>query len=157
MSINNTLNRYFVMVKIALVMAPILGYFYITSMAAMMQISLQEVLEINPSLTIMLITTMVNPYIAYLVDISQKKLENEEASFAILNMTLLVLAQCLSQNLLYIFLLGLLFYKVTKIYKIDAVKELKLITIKQYFTLGGGSFIVIFIYMLCLFVSLQIA
>ncbi len=157
MTINDKLNRYFMLVKGALAIAPILAYFYVSVSASMMQSSLQDILALNPSLTIIFITSMINPYIAYLIGIGQKKLETGEYEFLVLNMTLIMVALCLSQNVFYIFMVGFLFYQTVRIYRLEVGKILKSITLKQYFSIGGGSFIVIFIYMLCLFISFRIS
>ena len=49
---------------------------------------------------------MINPYIAYLLNIAQRKLKEGDIKFACINFVLLLLAQALTLNSLYFMIIA---------------------------------------------------
>ena len=68
------LNRYFMITKVFLALTPLICYLYISLKASMNAMSFQEVLSQDPSITVIFLIAMLNPYIAYLVQLIQKNL-----------------------------------------------------------------------------------
>ena len=150
------LNRYFTIAKVFLAITPFVGYLYLSLRASMLSITLQEVLTKEPSVTIIFLIAMLNPYIAYLMDLVQKKLQQGDVKFACINMVALLLSQAITMNLFYFIMLAVVFYKAIKFYQIDILDTIKQFTIKQSFRLGGGSFIVIAFSSICLFATIRL-
>ncbi len=154
--INAKLNKYFLIAKSIFILSPILGYSYIVTTASLMQLSFEEVLASDPSLTILLILTMINPYIFFLLNLVQQKLETDELDFVAINITILLLSQVLTNNLFYVMLISVLFYKIASMYNINFLEIIKKLSVKQHLVLGGGSYIVLFITLVCFLIKFQI-
>lgn len=150
------IDRYFLVAKVFLAITPFIGYLYLSLRASMLSITLQEVLSKEPSVAIIFLIAMLNPYIAYLMDLVQKKLETGDFKFACINMIILLLSQALLMNSFYFMMLAFVFYKAIKFYHVEIFKTIKQFTIKQYFSLGGGSFIVMAFSTICLFATLRL-
>lgn len=150
------MNRYFTIAKVFLAITPFIGYLYLSLRASSMSITLQEVLTKEPSVAIIFLMAMLNPYIAYLLDLMQKKLQQDEHQFACINMVLLLISQAIVMNSFYFMMLAIVFYKAIKFYDIEIFKTIKQFTIKQSLLLGGGSFIVMFFSSVCLFATLRL-
>ena len=68
---------------------------------------------------------MINPYIAYLLNIAQRKLKEGDIKFACINFVLLLLAQALTLNSLYFMIIAYLFYVTVKTYDIKVFRTIK--------------------------------
>lgn len=150
------LARYFKVAKIILCLTPLIGYLYITLYASKLGISQKQLLVDYPSYTIIFLIAMMNPYIAYIVHLVEKKLEEGQYDFACVNMSLLLLAQMLTMNVFYFLLILIVFYKAAAYYQLNILKELKTITIKKFFFYGGGSVMTVLVSLLCLFSTIRI-
>lgn len=150
------MNRYFTIAKVFLAMTPIIAYLYVSLRASMLSITFQEIVTKEPTVTIIFLMAMLNPYIAYLLDITKRKLDAGDTKFACINMVVLLLSQALLLNSFYFTMLAFVFYKAIKFYNIEVFKTIKKFTIKQYFTLGGGSFIVMVFSTICLFATIRL-
>lgn len=150
------MNRMFMVTKIFLTSTPVIAYFYVTLLASTQQLSFQEVLVAQPSVTIIFLIAMINPYIAYLIDLIQKKLECGDHRFALINMALLLVAQMLTMNLFYFMMLLYVFYKAIHYYNVNLKEFRTFMTIKQAIWNGGGSMFAILISSICLFASIQL-
>lgn len=150
------MDRNFMMAKIFLAITPIIAYLYVQLSAMSLSLSIQEILTQQTSITIVFMIAMINPYIAYLLHLTQKKLESNEPTFAYINMILLLASQALVMNYFYFAMLAYVFYKALKFYHIQPLQQLKSIRIKQAFYCGGGSMIVVFLSCICLFATLRL-
>lgn len=135
---------------------PFVAYFYLTMLAMSMGVTLPEVLEKTPNIAVILLVSMINPYIAYLLHLSQKKLKDGDVKFACINFVLLLVAQALTLNTFYLIMVAVVFYKTVKTYEIQVLKTLKEFTIKHTFALGGGSFIVVALSSICLMATIRL-
>lgn len=150
------MNRYFLITKIFLSITPLICYFYVSMQAMGLKLSFQETLIQDPNITIIFLIAMVNPYIAYLIHLIQKKLAAGEPKFAVINMILLLIAEILTMNVFYFCMLVYVFYKAIKYYRVDVKSAGRSITLKQSFYCGGGSFLVIMISSICLFATIRL-
>ena len=78
------LNRYFMITKVFLAITPLICYLYVSLKAMLNSITFQEVLVKDPSMTIVFLIAMLNPYIAYLVQLIQKNLTKGNTQFAVI-------------------------------------------------------------------------
>lgn len=150
------LNRYFMITKVFLVVTPLICYLYISLKASMNTMSFQEVLNKDASIAVIFLIAMLNPYIAYLVQLIQKNLTKGNIKFAIVNMVLLLTAQALTMNLFYFIMLLYVFYRAVQFYDIQVFKVIKSSTIKQVLYHGGGSLLVILISCISLFATIRL-
>lgn len=93
------LDRYYMIAKVFLMVTPFIAYLYLSLLAMMRSITLPEVLSSEPSVAVIFLIAMINPYIAYLLNIAQRKLKEGDIKFACINFVLLLLAQALTLNL----------------------------------------------------------
>ena len=150
------LDRYYTIGKVVLMITPFVAYLYLSLLSMNRGITLQQVLSSEPSVAVVFLLAMINPYIAYLLGLVQKKLKENNMKFVCLNFTLLLLAQALTLNSLYFFIIAFLFYQTIKTYDLKVIKNVKENTIKQMFSYGGGSFIVIAFSALSLFSTIRL-
>ena len=150
------LNRYYTIAKVFLMVTPFIAYLYLSLLAMTRSITLPDVLATEPSVAVIFLIAMINPYIAYLLNIAQKKLATGDIKFICINFVLLLIAQALTLNSLYFMIIAYLFYVTIKTYDIKVFKTLKELTVKHVFSYGGGSFIVVAFSSLCLFASLRL-
>lgn len=150
------IDRYFMISKGLLFVTPVIAYLYVSLRATMVGVSFQEVLANEPSITIIFLIAMMNPYIAYLVGLIQKKLANKEYLYAGINMVFLLASQALVLNYVYFAMLGYTFFKALRYESITIKSIVQGIRIKQSFLYGGGSMIVVAMSCLCLFATLRI-
>lgn len=150
------LNRYYTIAKVFLMITPFIAYLYLSLLAATRAITLPEVLKTEPSVAVIFLVAMINPYISYLLNIAQRKLGEGDVNFACINLVLLLVAQALTMNSLYFMMIAYLLYVTVKTYNIKIFKTLKEITLKHTFQYGGGSLIVVAFSVVCLFATLRL-
>ena len=150
------LDRYYMIAKVFLMITPFIAYLYLSLSAGMRSLALPQLLSREPKAALILLIAMLNPYIAYLLNIAQKKLKEGDQAYVCINFVLLMLAQALTLNSLYFMIIYYLFYVTVKTYNIKVVQTLKDFTVKHLFYSGGGSLIVIAFSALCLFVTIRL-
>ena len=150
------LNRYFVITKVFLTITPVICYLYIALRGMMINLSFQDVLQNEPSIAVIFLIAMINPYIAYIIHLMQKHLEQGDVKFACINMGLLLIAEILTLNVFYFVMLLYVFYRAIQFYDIEILKTLKKATIKQTFFCGGGSMLVMLISCISLFSTIKL-
>lgn len=150
------LERCFLITKVFLAITPIICYFYVSLRGMMMGIGFKEVLETDPNMTIVFLIAMLNPYVAYLLHLIEKKLKEQDERFAIINMVLLLIAQLLTMNVFYFMMLGYVFYKAISFYDLPVKATLRSLTVKTSFYCGGGSFLIVAFSTICLFATIRL-
>lgn len=150
------LNRYFMITKVFLAITPLICYLYISLKASMNAMTFQEILVKDPTITIVFLIAMLNPYIAYLVGLIQNNLTKGNTKFAIINMALLLVAQAITMNAFYFTMLLYVFYRAVRYYKIQVFPTIKSSTIKQTLYNGGGSLLVMLISCISLFATIRL-
>lgn len=150
------LNRVYMISKVFLMITPFIAYLYLSLLAASRSITLPEVLKTEPSIAVIFLVAMINPYISYLLNIAQRKLNDGDVSFACINLVLLLVGQALTMNSLYFMMMSYLLYLTVKTYDINIFKTIKESTMKHVFVNGGGSFIVVAFSTVCLFATIRL-
>ena len=137
-------------------LTPFISFIYLTMEATSIGISMQELIQQDSNFTILFLVSMINPFIAYLLVFIQKKIEDNDVSYAITNLVMFMIAEVLLQNTLYIILFGVILYKTSKVYNIsvkDSFKE----KLKDKFLMNiSGSLVVIGLACICLFATIRI-
>lgn len=150
------LDRYYLITRGFLMVTPLIAYIYLTIMSLMHSTTIKQLINQTPSLAVIFLASMLNPYISYLLGLIQKNFKAGKKTFACMNLCLLVISEAMTMNTLYFMMIAYLMYMTLKTYDIKMTKTLKDMTIKQMFYEGGGSFIVLAISMICLFTNIKL-
>ena len=152
----NSINKYYNIAKILLVLSPCMSLMYLSMESAKLGISLAEVIGQDPKQTVMFLVYMINPFIAYLLIFIQKKIDNNDVKYAIVNLVMFMVAEILLMNLLYVILFGVILYKTLKSYNVTIKDSFKEKLGKVFFMTVSGSLVVIFLAGICLFATIRI-
>ena len=152
----NSINKYYNIAKILLVLSPCMSLMYLSMESAKLGISLAEVIGQDPKQTVMFLVSMINPFIAYLLIFIQKKIDNNDVKYAIVNLVMFMVAEILLMNLLYVILFGVILYKTLKSYTVTIKDSFKEKLGKVFFMTVSGSLVVIFLAGICLFATIRI-
>lgn len=150
------MHHYFLILKGCLAIAPFICYFYVSMQGWKQNLTVQEVLVNDPNMTILFLIAMIHAYIAYLVHQIEKQLKTNNPMFAIINMALLLVAQIVTMNVIYVIIVGYVFYKAIHYYRVDIKAFVKWSTWKQTLLYGGGSIFVMIVSSICFFASMQL-
>ena len=152
----NSINKYYNIAKILLVISPCMSLMYLSMEAAKLGISLPEVIGQDPKQTVMFLVSMINPFIAYLLIFIQKKIDNNDVKYAIVNLVMFMVAEILLMNLLYVILFGVILYKTLRAYNVTIKDSFKEKLQKGFLMTVSGSLVVIFLAGICLFATIRI-
>ena len=152
----NSINKYYNIAKILLAISPCMSLMYLSMESAKLGISLAEVIGQDPNQTVMFLVSMINPFIAYLLTFIQKKIENNDVKYAIVNLAMFMVAEILLMNLLYVILFGVILYKTLRAYNVTIKDSFKEKLGKGFFMTVSGSLVVIFLAGICLFATIRI-
>ena len=152
-----SIEKYYTIAKVLLTISPIVCVLYLNVGSISVGKSILNVIQEDPKLLIMFLSTMSNPFIAYLLIFMQRRIEEKDIAYAVVNLAILVIAQIMFQNIVFIAVLGLLLYKMLKTYNVS-LKECFREKFKNQFILTiSGAIVVIFIASICLFASIRIS
>ena len=152
----NSINKYYNIAKILLAISPCMSLMYLSMESAKLGISLAEVIGQDPNQTVMFLVSMINPFIAYLLTFIQKKIENNDVKYAIVNLAMFMVAEILLMNLLYVILFGVILYKTLRAYNVTIKDSFKEKLQKGFLMTVSGSLVVIFLAGICLFATIRI-
>ena len=152
----NSINKYYNIAKILLVLSPCMSLMYLSMESAKLGISLAEVIGQDPNQTVMFLVSMINPFIAYLLIFIQKKIDNNDVKYAIVNLVMFMVAAILLMNLLYVILFGVILYKTLRAYNVTIKESFEEKLGKGFFMTVSGSLVVIFLAGICLFATIRI-
>ena len=152
----NSINKYYNIAKILLVLSPCMSLMYLSMESAKLGISLAEVIGQDSKQTVMFLVSMINPFIAYLLIFIQKKIDNNDVKYAIVNLVMFMVAEILLMNLLYVILFGVILYKTLRAYNVTIKDSFKEKLGKGFFMTVSGSLVVIFLAGICLFATIRI-
>ena len=152
----NSINKYYNIAKILLAISPCMSLMYLSMESAKLGISLAEVIGQDPNQTVMFLVSMINPFIAYLLIFIQKKIDDNDVKYAIVNLVMCMVAEILLMNLLYVILFGVILYKTLRAYNVTIKDSFKEKLGKGFFMTVSGSLVVIFLAGICLFATIRI-
>ena len=152
----NSINKYYNIAKILLAISPCMSLMYLSMESAKLGISLAEVIGQDPNQTVMFLVSMIDPFIAYLLIFIQKKIDNNDVKYAIVNLVMFMVAEILLMNLLYVILFGVILYKTLRAYNVTIKDSFKEKLGKGFFMTVSGSLVVIFLAGICLFATIRI-
>ena len=152
---NSSIERIFTIIKVLLAVSPFMALGYLTAKGGAGG-TLQTILSQNPQYTVMFLVAMVNPFIAYLLGFLQEHLNKGDYGYAVVNMTLMIIAEAMLQNFLYVAVLAFLLYKIIKTYQIAVKESVNDILHDHFFRDISGSIVVLIFAGICMFAMLQL-
>ena len=149
-----SIEKYYTIAKVLLTISPIVCVLYLNVGSISVGKSILNVIQEDPKLLIMFLSTMSNPFIAYLLIFMQRRIEEKDIAYAVVNLAILVIAQIMFQNIVFIAILG---YKMLKTYNVSLKECFREKFKNQFFLTISGAIVVIFIASICLFASIRIS
>ncbi|MGN0409074.1 MAG: hypothetical protein ACI4E3_01565 [Candidatus Fimousia sp.] len=153
---SNALDRYYNIAKVLLALSPFAGLAYIAMSASQAGGDFAAAISQNPRFTVLFLVCMINPFIAYLLIFMHRKLKEGDISYAIINLVLLIIAEGMLQNLLYMILIGFLLFKTVRIYDSSIRESFALKKKEKLLSTISGSFVVLVLAGICLFAQIRI-
>ncbi|NLZ34518.1 MAG: hypothetical protein GX889_06340 [Clostridiales bacterium] len=151
-----TLNKYFDILKLILLVSPFISIMYLSLKATTIGLTISEAITNNPEFSIVFLVSMINPFIAYLLKVMHNKINNNDVEYAVVNLVLILLAELLLQNILFIALFVFILYKTLKIYKINIINSFKKKLTKGFLITISGSVFIIVLASICSFAMMRI-
>ena len=150
------IGRYYKITEILLAISPIMCVIYLNFGAINIGTNILEVIQGDPRLLVMFLSAMVNPFIAYLLIFMERKIVENDISYSVVNLIILIVAELLFQNMVFLCLLGFLLYKIIKLYNVSVRECFKEKIKNKFFTTISGGVVVIVIAAICLFATIRI-
>ncbi|ASW43857.1 MULTISPECIES: hypothetical protein [Eubacteriales] len=151
-----TLNKYFDILKLILLVSPFISIMYLSLKATTIGLTISEAITNNPEFSIVFLVSMINPFIAYLLKVMHNKINNNDVEYAVVNLVLILLAELLLQNILFIALFVFILYKTLKVYKINIINSFKKKLTKGFLITISGSVFIIALASICSFAMMRI-
>lgn len=151
-----TLNKYFDILKLILLVSPFISIMYLSLKATTIGLTISEAITNNPEFSIVFLVSMINPFIAYLLKVMHNKINNNDVEYAVVNLVLILLAELLLQNILFIALFVFILYKTLKVYKINIINSFKKKLTKGFLITISGSVFIIVLASICSFAMMRI-
>lgn len=152
---SSRLDRYYNIAKVLLCLTPFVCLAYLSMGAARVGGSVSAAIGEDPKLAVMFLVSMINPFIAYLLIFMQKKL-SMDAAYAVVNLTLLIVAEIMLQNVWYILLLGFILYKTLREHELTVKESFRKAWRGNFLSIISGSLVVIGLCSVCLFATIRI-
>lgn len=153
---SSRLDRYYNIARVLLCLTPFVCLAYLSMGAARVGGSVSAAIGEDPKLAVMFLVSMINPFIAYLLIFMQKKL-SMDAAYAVVNLTLLIAAEVMLQNIWYVLLLGFILYKTKREYGLSVRESFQNALKGRFLSIISGSLVVIGLCSICLFATIRIA
>lgn len=153
----NSLNKYYNVAKALLILSPFMSLMYLSINSVQIGLSLPQVIQQDPRLTILFLVSMINPFIAYLLIFIQRKIEANDVKYAVTNLVMFIVAELLLRNMLYVILFGFILYKTLKVYNVTIKESFKDKLKNEFLMTVSGSLVVIALSSICLFATIRIS
>lgn len=152
----SSLNKYYTITKILLTITPFVALMYLSMQSIKIGTSFMDLIRLEPRFNILFLVSMINPFIAYLLIFIQRKIEDDDISYAVVNIVIFILSEILLQNILYVALFVFLLYKTLKTYNITIKDSFKEKFKNKFLMTISGSLVVFGLACICLFATIRI-
>lgn len=155
---SGTADRIFMIIRVLLTVSPFIALGYLSMDAAKEGAggNIQAVISSNPSAAVMFIVAMLNPFIAYLLGFIKDHLHDGDYDYAVANMFLMIIAELMIQNFIYVLMLMFLTYKCVKTYQIPVKGIVKRMAGNHLLRDISGSLVVLAFAGICMFAMLRL-
>lgn len=150
------LKRIFFVAKAVMIAAPVICLLYVSMKASMNGVTVSVILNNEAGTTILLVNSLLNIYVTYLLHLAQNNLAQGKQLSAVTNMLILLFTQLLSRNIFGFFMLAFVSQRSFSFYEISIKETVKNITLKQLLFNAGGSLIIVFLNCITLFATIKI-
>jgi uncharacterized membrane protein YecN with MAPEG domain len=151
-----SLDRYYNIAKVLLIVTPFLCLMYLSMGAAKTGASIPQIIQEDPRNMVMFLISMINPLISYLLTFMHKKVHDGDIAYSVVNLVVLIVAEIMLQNAWYVILLGFLLVKTLKTHNVSFKECLNEKWNKSFFVTISGSILVLVLTSICLFATLRI-
>lgn len=156
MNSQKSLTRYFIISRVFLTLTPIFCLIYLNMSGPVLGANIQEMVSVNPGVTIMFLMAMLNPFAAYLLGYVQKRLDTGDTAYAAANLICLAVVEIVMLNVAYFILFLFLLYKVKMHYQISVKHVFHQYRFKKFLVTISGSLVMMPFAALCLFAQIQL-
>ena len=156
---SGTIDRIFMIIRVLLTVSPFIALGYLSTDAAREGGggNIQALISSNPNATVMFIVAMLNPFIAYLLGFIKEHLHDGDYDYAIANLFLMIIAEAMIQNFIYVLMLIFLTYKCVKTYQIPVKGFVKRMAGNHLLRDISGSLVVLVFAGICMFAMLRLS
>lgn len=152
----SSLNKYYTITKILLTITPFVALMYLSMQSIKIGTNFMNLIQSQPRFNILFLVSMINPFIAYLLMFIQRKIEENDISYAVTNIVIFIISEILLQNILYAALFVFLLYKTLKTYNITIKESFKDKLQNKLLMTISGSLVVLGLACICLFATIRI-
>lgn len=155
-TLDNRLNRWFMILKVVLFCMPFLYLGYIGIGLGGTKLDVQGVLADNPTMAISFLSAMLQPYVGWILILSQRRLEDDRTPYAMVNLAFLFLSELLMMSTVGVIGFTLLLWRCKKHTGFGFMAAFRKIQTRNLLAEVGGSVVVLFLASICFFASMQI-
>lgn len=148
------LDRWFTILKVVLFCMPFLYLGYVGLGTG--GIDAKNVLESQPTMAISFLSAMLQPYAAWILILSRRRLEDGREAAAVLNLSVLLAAELLTMNTVGVVGFALVLWGSCKRTGLNPLTALRGVGPGRRFYEAGGSILVLLLAGLCFFASMQV-
>lgn len=150
------LDRWFGILKIVLFCMPFVYLAYLRLGTGGASLTEEGVLAGNPTMAVSFLAAMLQPYVGWLLILCQRRLADGRTAYAVLNLTVLLLAELMTMNTVGVIGLGLIVWKTVRTYGVTPGAAWREADKKRLFSEVGGSILVALLAGLCLFATMRL-
>lgn len=150
------LDRWFRILQVVLFCMPFIYLAYLRVGTGGASLQDEGVLSGNPAMAVTLLAAMIQPYVGWLLMLCQRRLADGRAAYAVVNMTLLLIAELMAMSSVGVVGLGLILFKTVRTCGIRPAAAWRAAEKKRLFAECGGSVLVCLLAGLCLFATLRL-
>lgn len=153
---DDKLSRWFTILKIVLFCMPFLYLGYIGIGTGGASLATEGVLEGNPAMAVSFLSAMIQPYAAWILILSQRRLSDGREAYAMVNLGILLVAQLMMMSSVGVIGFVLILWRCAKHTGFGPIAALRRIQPRRLFVEAGGSVLVLLLAAVCLFASVRI-
>ena len=148
--------RYFNILKIVLFCIPFLCIGYLGLGTGGAPLSAEGILSANPALAVSFLSAMLQPYAAWLVILSERRLADGRTHYAVVSLTLLLAAELMLMSTVGAAGMALVLWKSIRTYGCGIPAAFRGCGVRDFFREAGGNLPLLALAALCLFASMRL-
>lgn len=150
------LKRYFTILKIVLFCMPFMCMGYLGMFSGGTTLDTQSVIAANPTMAISFLSAMLQPYAAWLVILAERRLADNRGQFAVVSLTLLLVAELFLMSSVGVIGTALVLWKSIRYSGYGVPAAFRSCTPRSFIYEAGGTIPMLLFASICLFASLRL-
>lgn len=150
------LKRYFTILKIVLFCMPFLCMGYLGALSGGTALDARSVLAENPTMAVSFLSAMLQPYAAWLLILSERRLADGRGQFAVVGLTLLLVAELCLMSSIGVIGMALILWKSVRYSGYGIPAAFRSCTPHSFIYEAGGTIPMLLFAGICLFASLRL-